>query len=29
VEQLDEALRELKLCADIGYFAMDHQIKPN
>ena len=28
-EQLDEALRELKLCADIGYFAMDHQIKPN
>jgi len=29
LEELAEALRELKLCADIGYFAMDHQLKPN
>lgn len=29
LEELDESLRELKLCADIGNFVIDHQLKPN
>ena len=29
LEQLAEALRELKLCSDIGNFALGQQIKPN
>jgi hypothetical protein len=29
LEQITEALRELKLCSDIGNFAIGQQFKPN